>query len=399
MSASDLPAPTPSSEQSIYFDAPIMHFFTRNKDSDDKATDGPAQVADANVAPQDAGRQPSVAIAPDLVVNRYHENLDEDEPARQPEDDHNPLGTKLSVGTSTDNRANSPPSDSGYGSSSPTATARPERSASRVSRTTLKPMPVVWKDGQSQPDATDYADTDDEGAYNNSGADHRARRATSMRSLRTSASRRDRDRDGYDHASIRSTPASRSTERRRRVSLSGGSFAGGAGTIGPGTTPRPDDTASFSTRAKSAEAELTPKQKTKIEKASAKEGRRLSKVLKSEAKSEAKAVDQAIRELADIQKMQKTALKEESRAVSSHAKALRTFHKEELEYLAARARYEKAQAELAAVEDTRDSAREHAQEVTEMMQEKSREVEWLRSQKAADDRERQAKLTQLTGKA
>lgn len=86
-----------------------------------------------------------------------------------------------------------------------------------------------------------------------------------------------------------------------------------------------------------------------------------------------------------MQKMQKDALKEESRAVATHAKALRAFHKEELEYLAARARYDKAQAELAVVEDAREAARDHAMEVTEMMQEKSKEVEWLRSQKAADD--------------
>lgn len=108
-------------------------------------------------------------------------------------------------------------------------------------------------------------------------------------------------------------------------------------------------------------------------------------MLKSEAKSEAKAIDQSIRELADLQKMQKNALKEEARSVAAHTKALRAYHKEELEYLAARGRYEKAQAELAVVEDAREAARGHAMEITEMMQEKSQEVEWLRSQKAADD--------------
>ncbi|KAH9928262.1 uncharacterized protein B0H18DRAFT_252704 [Fomitopsis serialis] len=369
----DIPAPTPSSEQSVYFDAPIMHFFSRN--NDDKAHDEPTQVADTNGAHQGTDPQPSVAIAPDPVVNRYHENLEDEQ---QQLDDKKPAATTLSaIPEGSHRRAGSPPSDSGYGSSSPNTAARPpERSASRASRRSLKPVPVVWKDGQPG------SETDDD-TYADPGADNRARRATSMRSLRTSTSRRDRD--GYDHESVRSTPASRFSDRRRRVSLSGGSFAGGAGTIGPEATPQLDDTQSFVARAKSAEAELTPKQKSKIEKASAKEGKRLSKVLKSEAKSEAKAIEQAIRELADIQKMQKTALKEESRAVASHAKALRTFHKEELEYLAARARYEKAQAELAAVEDGRDAAREHAQEVTEMMQEKSKEVDWLRAQKAADD--------------
>ena len=36
-------------------------------------------------------------------------------------------------------------------------------------------------------------------------------------------------------------------------------------------------------------------------------------------------------------------------------------------------------------EDAREAARDHAQQATEMLQEKSREVEWLRAQKAADD--------------
>ncbi|KAH9838289.1 uncharacterized protein C8Q71DRAFT_750308 [Rhodofomes roseus] len=397
MSAQDFPAPTPSSEHSVYFDAPIMHFFSRNKD--DKPSDEPTQAADTNVSQtnvpqQDADRQPSVAIAPDPVVNRYHENLHEDEEQRN--DDQKPTGAKLSaISTGTDKRASSPPSDSGYGSSSPPTTTRPpERSASRASRSSLKPVPVVWKNGQ--PDAAGHPDTDED-TYGDSGLDRRARRAASMRSFRTSTTRRDRD--GYDQESIRSGAASRYSERRRRVSLSGGSFSGGAGTIGPGTTPGRDDTESFLARARTAEAELTPKQKSKIEKSSAKEGKRLSKVLKSEAKAEAKAIEQAIRELADIQKMQKASLKEESRAVATHAKALRTFHKEEQEYLAARARYEKAQAELGAVEDGRDAAREHAREITDMMQEKSREIDWLRAQKAADDRERQAKLVQLTGKS
>ena len=61
------------------------------------------------------------------------------------------------------------------------------------------------------------------------------------------------------------------------------------------------------------------------------------------------------------------------------------FHKEELVYLAARSKYERAQADLQAYEDAREAARDHAREATEMLQEKNREVEWLRAQKAADD--------------
>ena len=64
---------------------------------------------------------------------------------------------------------------------------------------------------------------------------------------------------------------------------------------------------------------------------------------------------------------------------------LRDFRKVELEFLAAKAKYERAQADLQAHEDARDASRSYAQETTEMLQDKNREVEWLRAQKAADD--------------
>ena len=53
--------------------------------------------------------------------------------------------------------------------------------------------------------------------------------------------------------------------------------------------------------------------------------------------------------------------------------------------MAAKAKFQKAQAELQAHEDAREASRQHALEATEMLQEKNREVEYLRAQKAADD--------------
>lgn len=109
-------------------------------------------------------------------------------------------------------------------------------------------------------------------------------------------------------------------------------------------------------------------------------------------------------------------LQEESKAYNAYSKTLRDFRKAELEFFAARAKYERAQADLQAHEDARDASRSHARETTEMLQEKNREVEWLRAQKAVDDvsgiqtqsrivpltsntqREREAKVRQLTGK-
>ncbi|KAI0635944.1 hypothetical protein C8Q77DRAFT_1100513 [Trametes polyzona] len=148
-----------------------------------------------------------------------------------------------------------------------------------------------------------------------------------------------------------------------------------------------------------AEAGLSEKQKSKLNKSQLKEGKKVAKIIKAEGKAEKKALDEAVKELADIQKLQKVALKEEGKSYSSYSKALREFHKAELEFFAARAKYERAQAELQAQEEAREAAKQHAQEATEMLQEKNREVEWLRAQKAADDRERGAKIRQLTGKA
>ena len=78
-------------------------------------------------------------------------------------------------------------------------------------------------------------------------------------------------------------------------------------------------------------------------------------------------------------------LQEESKAYNAYSKTLRDFRKAELEFFAARAKYERAQADLQAHEDARDASRSHARETTEMLQEKNREVEWLRAQKAVDD--------------
>ncbi|EMD33995.1 hypothetical protein CERSUDRAFT_117516 [Gelatoporia subvermispora B] len=264
-------------------------------------------------------------------------------------------------------------SDSGYDSAPGDApAARPASRASQASAGGLQSIPVVWADSPSP-----------------------EKRPSSLRSFAT---------DAGDRESVRMTPTGGSAgwrsqapgERRRRVSLTGGSFRSGAGTVGPSATPRLDE--SFHARSASADAELTNKQKAKLDKVAVKDGKWMAKVIKEEAKAEKKALEEAMKELSEIQKLQKMAIKDESKAHAAHAKALRQYHKEELDFFAARAKFEKAQAELQAQEDAREAARNHAEEATEMLQEKNREVEWLRAQKAVDDREREAKLAQLAGK-
>ena len=134
-----------------------------------------------------------------------------------------------------------------------------------------------------------------------------------------------------------------------------------------------------------------------------KEGKKVAKIIKEEGKAEKQALDEAVKELADLQKLQKSALKvrldpeistvfellttlqEESKTYTAYSKALKEFRKVELEFFAMRAKYERAQADLQAHQDARDASRSYAQEATEMLQDKNREVEWLRAQKSADD--------------
>lgn len=72
----------------------------------------------------------------------------------------------------------------------------------------------------------------------------------------------------------------------------------------------------------------------------------VAKVVKQEAKVEKQAIEVAIRELAELQKMQRDAVKEESKTYSALAKQLRKYHKEELIFMAAKARFDKAQTDL-----------------------------------------------------
>ncbi|KAH8100831.1 hypothetical protein BXZ70DRAFT_1077448 [Cristinia sonorae] len=425
-----------SSDKSVYYDAPLMHFFTGSRKPSTSSnrsskllkkrdegspispsgtnstivpthmpTPDPAHAApDSDVAGPTP--EPSVTIASTPVVNL------------QPQEGH---ASALDHPTSTSEAAaharkrnsaastNGVPSDSGYGSAGSNAHSRSKsltttRAApTAIGETTnddIEPIPVVW------------SGEEDEAAFNEQEASaaqvqrshSRARsqsawlpsRSVKGEDVKRSASVRSyRDRNG-DQESLYTTPSGRRTPHRR-TSLGGGSFAAGAGTVGPNADMDVDE--SFRLRSAAAEASLGKKEKLRLNKTEIKEGKRLAAVIKAESKAERKALDTVFRELADVQRMQKLAIKEEARSAVAHAKALRAFRKEELEFFAARAKYERAQADLRAQEDIRDSARQHAQEATELLQDKNREVEWFRAQKAADDRERELKLLKLAGKA
>ncbi|KAG7444678.1 uncharacterized protein BT62DRAFT_933721 [Guyanagaster necrorhizus] len=87
----------------------------------------------------------------------------------------------------------------------------------------------------------------------------------------------------------------------------GSTFIGGAATTGPNAKAEADE--SLHNRAASADASLSAKQLSKIQKTEAKDNERLSKVIKTEGKVEKQALAVAIQELSELQSLQKAAIK------------------------------------------------------------------------------------------
>ena len=69
-----------------------------------------------------------------------------------------------------------------------------------------------------------------------------------------------------------------------------------------------------------------------------------------------------------------------------------------MDYLSAKAKHESAVADLKAHVERLEACKEHARLQTELLQQKTREVEELRQQKAVDERERELKLKELATK-
>ncbi|KAI9439931.1 hypothetical protein H4582DRAFT_1561555 [Lactarius indigo] len=199
----------------------------------------------------------------------------------------------------------------------------------------------------------------------------------------------------------------------------GSAFANGAAAT---TTNPPDVDPSLQKRAASAEDELKPRDKAVISKEEKGVGRRLSKIIRSEAKAEKAALDVALGELAEIQKLQKASVKvrppqketisalvgpvlflitippqEEAESHTRHSRALSDAHKAEMNVLIARTANEREQAGLRAAGEELEACRKHARETTDMLRDKMQEIERLRVYKGVDDRERAVKVKSLVG--
>ena len=85
----------------------------------------------------------------------------------------------------------------------------------------------------------------------------------------------------------------------------------------------------------------------------------------------------------------------EAKTHSAHTKRLSQFQKQTTVFLAARSKYEAAEARLHSEEEALERVKGNARDITEKLQGKSQQVDSLRTMFAVDERERAAKLAEI----
>ncbi|KAJ7773421.1 hypothetical protein B0H16DRAFT_148897 [Mycena metata] len=323
---------TPSSETSVYFDAPILHM-----SSISPTTEGVPALSVVTPPVPDAHQKPDFAAEAHAAL-AAKEASPESEPISEP-----PAAATLS----------DPPA-----STSPVPQTDAELAESRD---------VVDPNGISEPKASPPSTL----------SPHGHGRAASL---------------GYA-PSIGNRSVFTNADGQ---TIGGSTFINGAGTTGPNATAEHNE--GLHQRAASADATLSEQQKSRIAKNGAKGNKQLAKIIKTEAKVEKKALTVALKELASLQKIQKTAVKREAKAQSVYTKTLTTFQKHEAAFLAARTKYESSQSQLTSNTEALEISRNNAKEATAGMQDKSQEVDGLRTMFDVDEKEREVKLVELTGK-
>lgn len=286
-------AATPGSERTAYFDAPLMRNESNSVDNElpafdvkashpeDKELPGAFMEDEPKERQRPAGegspngsafvehitdddstaplnRKPSPSGLPrdpnvHMSAVEANEGTIQDIDDVEGDDGHHPKASHR--------RLSSAVTDSGYGSGS-----NAPRSQSRQSKhsSTMEPIPILWTNVHDVHPHRSLVDGEgDESTTRGDG--NSFKRASSLHSFRSTGPRSS-PLEREDRSSIRTTPsgAEKSTLRRRRISLGGGSFASGAGTVGPASSVVLDET--FHSRSRSAELALTEKQKVKLSK-------------------------------------------------------------------------------------------------------------------------------------
>lgn len=178
-----------------------------------------------------------------------------------------------------------------------------------------------------------------------------------------------------------------------------GAFGRGAG-ASIGTQPEEvlgrDD---IHTRAELSERILDDATLHRLSTMEKKDARRLTKIIKKEAKTEAQAVQTSIKELERICALQKEAATAERKSQLRLTKWTTREHKARMRFLKEKERYERIEGELRNAENDFEERRDHAAGLTAQVAEKTQDLDDLRAQKAADDREREVKILALKNPA
>ncbi|KGB74331.1 DNA binding protein Ncp1 [Cryptococcus deuterogattii R265] len=178
-----------------------------------------------------------------------------------------------------------------------------------------------------------------------------------------------------------------------------GAFGRGAG-ASVGTQPEEvlgrDD---IHTRAELSERILDDTTLHRLSNMEKKDARRLTKIIKKEAKTEAQAVQTSIKELERLCVLQKEAAAAERKSQLRLTKWTTKEHKARMRFLKEKERYERIEGELRNAENDFEERRDHAAGLTAQVAEKTQDLDDLRAQKAADDREREVKILALKNPA
>lgn len=391
-------------ETSQYFDAPIMHFFTRGSDDDDKGN-----VDD--LGPSTSSYQQGYPRHPELNIPG---NLPYEQQGGEPTKG-NDQGNSRSPNKRTSRKYALQPT-------SPVHGRRPGNDA----------VPENVADGNVQ-------------AHPEEAKHH----TPSLRSLPESTGGKDRDERPLAKGSILSREGTIGRRVSVRTTRTTASIFNGSALAGPNAVPEVDEGIYW--RGSSAEKVLSKKEKEKILKEESKspdpgglilirgnfpmhtgkEAKRLSKLMDVEATTEKVALNSALNMLGSLQELQKAAIKREAKAELAHSRALAEAQKAESKYHEARARaaeeraraearvseeqvkLEGKQAEVKAQEERVEAERQLVKELEEHVAECARGLERLRIIKATDEvcdcrlgnfsltpflqRERRVKMMELRG--
>jgi hypothetical protein len=149
--------------------------------------------------------------------------------------------------------------------------------------------------------------------------------------------------------------------------------------------------ADIHSRAEVSERELPDEELRRLARMEKKEAKKLEKLMKGEERAQGKAVEAAIRDLRNLATMQKEAIAHERKSQQKLGRATGREHKARMRFLKEKERYEKFEADLQQAENDFEERRDHAAGLTAQIAERTQEIDDLRAQKAADDRERRVK--------